>query len=137
MANPYLPSTTSTLPATWGTGFTMPTSTWTPYVIRNTSQELHEHYIFKLPKNKLPLKIYINGGLKTIGIVGSLAEVAYLGKNKVCINKKAFSPTLALYTELTISLEYKTAIYHYCTNAELLYNDHAEIKAIFLSKQAI
>lgn len=99
--------------------------------------ELHENYTFKLPLNKLPSKIYINGGLKTVGIFGSAAEVMYLGKNKICLNKKAFSPTLALLTEITISLEYGSVIYHYCAKVEILYDDCTEIVATLLSKQAM
>jgi len=78
-----------------------------------------QHTVFILPEDRMPEKVYINGSLATIGVIGSEAHYSYNGKDKIVISPQTLEPTSGLLYYPTpkfnnkISIEYDNAIYHY------------------------
>jgi len=80
--------------------------------------------ILKLPRDKMPEKVYAQGMLKTCGLLGTDAECAYTGKDMLIFspnilptsngqNMYIYAAGLPNPAKPTISLEYHDAIYHY------------------------
>jgi hypothetical protein len=81
--------------------------------------------VLKLPRKKMPEKVFVQGLMKTCGILGTDAECAYTDRDMII-----FSPGVVPYydssmiymnlgmgintpSKPTISLEYRDAVYHY------------------------
>lgn len=87
---------------------------------------LKQYYVFMLPKKKLPNKVYVQGHLRTVGLIGSAVEVAYVGLNKLVFIGKMFEHDIS---NITVSLEYKNEIYHYKIDSNSLYTEKSSVLA--------
>lgn len=79
-----------------------------------------KYRVMDLPRDELPIKVFVKGEMLTLGFLGTKVECAYVGKQLV------FEPDIIpqaglIYvgrSRVTISVEYNDAIYHY--NVECL-----------------
>jgi len=71
-----------------------------------------KYSVFKLPRAKMPKKVFLSGRLVSLGKIGDDVQAAYDGKNKLI-----FAPNelTAIYTndKITIAIEYDDCMYHY------------------------
>lgn len=75
------------------------------------SNQAEKYSVMDLPREDMPIKVFVCGRMLTLGMLGSDVEVAYTG------DKLIFSPgvinVICYNDRTTISLEYKDEIYHY------------------------
>jgi hypothetical protein len=119
----YPTTTTTGTNPTWG-GFN--TTGGTTWITTSGYAILKQYYVFMLPKKKLPNKVYVQGHLRTVGLIGSAVEVAYIGLNKLVFIGKMFENDIS---NITISLEYKNEIYHYKVDSNSLYIEKSSVLA--------
>jgi hypothetical protein len=99
---------------TWSSG----TSTTTGITINST--QIDKYVEFKLPKDKMPISVFVCGRMITIGLLGTDVECAYIPKTSEKQDDCAqliFSPgvlsSISYNNRLTVSLDYEDEIYHY------------------------
>lgn len=66
----------------------------------------------ELPKEDMPVSVFVAGRMLTLGIIGSDVEAAYMGKNLMMF-KPGVINVIQFNSTLTLSIEYKNEIYHY------------------------
>lgn len=142
----YIPSTTTNTPNitispnTNGVGssniFNNPSTwTWSSGTANVLSQPTYA--IFKLPRKKMPEKVFVQGMLKTCGLLGTDVECAYTDKDVIIFSPGViphYDPSF-IYLNLggglnknpTISIEYHNAIYHYVVDRVPLKGDKSTI----------
>lgn len=118
------PTTTTTIGTGTGTGLTYPTGTLSSPTWAYLAPTEPTYTVLRLPKSKMPEKIFVMGMLKTCGLLGTDAECAYDGHDNLVFSPNVL-PTTNGYqgyisvpgypnsSKPTISLEYSDAIYHY------------------------
>ena len=143
----YIPSVTNSpnitiSPNTIGTGiganpiFSNPSTwTWSSGTVNTLSQPTYA--VLKLPRKKMPEKVFVQGMLKTCGLLGTDVECAYTDKDVII-----FSPGVVPYYDPsyiylgmtgqqqrnpTISIEYHNAIYHYVVDRVPLKGDKSTV----------
>jgi len=125
-----IPTHTSiSYPATGAGNVTWPSNSWytpTPFI--------KSYSVLELPESKMPLKVFIDGGLMTTGVVGSKAQVAYDGRKKLIIKANAITWDEDSITYM--SIEYKKSLYHYAiyANESFYKEDSVILDAQLLSK---
>ena len=105
--------------------YTYPTpGTWTSgYVTIANKTTAHPSYVlFKLPVQKLPDMVFLNGRALSLGLLGSKAECAF-GSNSLIFAGQVFSELpysrIGQPGRFTIILQYKTKTFHYCADIDL------------------
>lgn len=90
--------------------------------------------ILKLPRKKMPEKIFVQGLLKTCGLLGTDAECAYTGKDMIVFSPHTIPLDVGGYitfgappAKSTISIEYHDAIYHYVVDYVPVKGDNTTI----------
>lgn len=72
-----------------------------------------KYSVFELPlKNKMPNKVYVNGILLTVGILGSDVQAAFAG-DKIIFSPGEIPGIADWNKRLTVSLDYGDSLYHY------------------------
>lgn len=70
------------------------------------------YVVFELPRYQMPRKIYLNGRLVTVGMLGNDVQAAYDGKNKVIFRLGELN-SYYVSNKITVSVEYSDSLYHY------------------------
>jgi len=96
------------------------------YVVTTSSSTVHpytsnintnsDYAIFELPLEAMPTLVFVCGKLVTLGLLGANAECAYIPATKKGHKSQLiFSPGVIVgnNNRLTVSLDYKEAVYHY------------------------
>ena len=87
------------------------------------STKPHPAYVLlKLPINKIPDMVFLNGKAITVGIFGSKAECAFGLHDLIFAGKMFASLPIIDYSgqtpRYTLILQYKTKTYHYCAELD-------------------
>ena len=73
-----------------------------------------KYSVMDLPRDDMPIKVFVAGRMLTIGMLGSDVDAAFIGDQLI------FSPgvlnAISYDGRISISLEYKNEIYHYNLN---------------------
>jgi hypothetical protein len=80
------------------------------------------YVLLKLPINKIPDMVFLNGKAITVGIFGSKAECAFGLHDLIFAGKMFASLPIIDYSgqtpRYTLILQYKTKTYHYCAELD-------------------
>ena len=107
-----------------GFGYYQPTVTTTTYAYSYKSMQL--------PKKRIPKKVYVNGKLLTLGIIGSNVECAYVGAH--LIFAPGVTEGLLLSNQRSIVLEYAREVYNYSIEPEELAKNKLNVKLLSIVK---
>lgn len=102
---------TITFPTT-GTGMYYPYPGGTGNITIGSSIQTAKYHVMMLSVKRIPSLVYVCGRLVTFGILGSEAECAYAGNGKLVFTSSTIN-SIVYSNKRTISLQYKTKIYHY------------------------
>lgn len=84
------------------------------------------HYVvFDLPSKKIPELVFVNGILVSVGVLGSSAECAFAGKSLIFDYNVVQQHSSR---KITITLQYKEKIYHYCVEPLSLFSGAPTLK---------
>lgn len=65
----------------------------------------------EMPREDMPISIFVAGRMLTLGIIGSDVEAVYMGENIMMFKPSVLN--IIQFNTLTLSVEYKDEIYHY------------------------
>ena len=124
------PSSTSGSGIWWPSGNTIPTTITYPYPYATTTVSWptpHPPYVlFKLPSNKIPDMVFLNGKALTLGILGSKSQCAFGVGNLIFDGKVLAKLPESLgwkdSATYTFILQYKTKTYHYYADIDYINN---------------
>jgi hypothetical protein len=106
----YVSGTTSNPGIIVSPAITYPSITWS-----YSPKPYPAYVLFKLPINKIPDMVFLNGKALTVGIFGSKAQCAF-GLKDLIFAGALFAPLDCL--RYTLILQYKTKTYHYCAELD-------------------